>query len=70
MKASMIVCISFGYIKYSTSEIITTYRKSDSYEYYFSSLVKGEQRSMPPSSKFGLRLKEDSEYGLPWWSSG
>ena len=44
MKASMIVCISLGYIKYSTSEIITTYRKSDSYEYYFSSLVKGRTK--------------------------
>ena len=40
MKASMIVCISLGYIKYSTNEIITTFRKSDSYEYYFSSLEK------------------------------
>ena len=40
----MIVCISLGYIKYSTSEIITTYRKSDSYEYYFSSLVKGRTK--------------------------
>lgn len=57
MKASITVRLSLGDIKQLANEITATYMKPNSYEYQFSSAIKIEQISTPPSPRFDLRLK-------------